>query len=340
MESQDRYSRQVRFQHFGEAAQARLRDSSALLVGAGALGTWLASMLVRAGLGRLTIVDRDVVVLSNLQRQLMFTEADVDRPKAVAAAEHLRAANHEVEVTPVAEEFTPRTFAELPQPPDLILDGTDNFATRYLLNDLAAKHGIPWIYGGVVGAHGTAMVVLPGEAPCLRCIMPEPPATGETDTCETAGVLAPAVAALTAFQAAEALKILAGLDDAVTRGIVVLDTWNHRHDLRMTEAKPSPACPACAHQEYPALGADWSGAVSLCGRDAIQVQPRTGADLDLRNLAANLEGAVESPQLTPDLLRFRAEGCRFSVFPGGRALLFGAGDVDRARILYDRYVGA
>jgi adenylyltransferase/sulfurtransferase len=170
--------------------------------------------------------------------------------------------------------------------------------------------------------------------------MPDPPATGETETCETVGVLAPAIAAVTAFQSAEALKILAGATSAVTRGILMLDVWDHEHVLRMTDAGPSPRCSTCARQSFPALEADWSGSVTLCGRDAVQVQPRGGGRVQLDALAQSLAAAVEDLELAPHLLRFAVEGCRFSVFPGGRALIFGIADQGRARILYDRYVGA
>ena len=194
MSAGDRYSRQTRFPPFGSEGQRRLGGSSVLLVGVGALGTSLADTLVRAGVGRIWLVDRDIVELSNLQRQLLYTEDDVDRPKAVAAAEHLRRINSDVDVRPLAEDFGPDVYGDLEAKPDLILDGTDNFATRFLINDLALRDGVPWIYGGVVGSKGTAMVILPGVTPCIRCLMPIPPATGETETCETAGVLAPVVA--------------------------------------------------------------------------------------------------------------------------------------------------
>ena len=340
MDPQERYSRQIRFREFGVAGQERLGRAHVLLVGVGALGSSLADTLVRAGVGRLTLFDRDVVEPSNLQRQVLYEEADVYAPKAIAAAAHLGRINRDVELVPRAEEFGPRAFADLDRRPDLILDGTDNFATRYLINDLALEEGIPWIYGGVVGASGIAMVILPGVTPCLRCMVPDPPATGEAETCETAGVLAPAVASVTAFQAIEALKILSGNEAAVTRGILLLDVWQGTHAMRMPDAGPAPHCATCRGEAYPALVKDWLPAVSLCGRDAVQVQPRATAALDLETIAGNLADVVDDVMLSKHLLRFAVEGCRFSVFPGGRAILFGIADEDRARILYDRYVGA
>ena len=344
MSPAERYSRQTRCRTIGEAGQTRLRESRVLLVGLGALGSNLADCLTRAGVGELILVDRDVVEVSNLQRQVLYDEADAHqgRPKAEAAARRLASVNQDVRLTPLCVDFTPDAFGaiELPDQLDLILDGTDNFATRYLINDLAMKHEIPWIYGGVVGTHGTAMVILPGDTPCLRCLIPVAPATGESETCETAGVLLPAVQAVTAFQSAEAIKILTGETSAVTRGIVMLDVWEHRHSVHMQAAAASADCPTCRGEEYPALQADWSAPVSLCGRDAVQVYPRGAEPLRLEVLAGNLKGAAEDIQLSDNLLRFHTDGCRFSVFPGGRALIFGVTDPQRARALYDRYVGA
>ena len=340
----ERYSRQTRCNSIGSQGQTRLAQSRVLLVGLGALGSNLADTLTRAGVGELILVDRDVVELSNLQRQVLYDEADAiaGRPKAIAAAQRLAQINSEVSLKPVCADFTPKLFegidgsAQL----DLILDGTDNFSTRYLLNDLAMRHQIPWIYGGVVGTHGTAMVIVPGQTPCLRCLIPEPPATGESETCETAGVLLPAVQAITAFQAAEALKILTGATPAITRGIMMMDSWDYRHSVHMQKAQVSAHCPTCRGESFPALEADWSEPVSLCGRDAVQVQPRGTDAIDLSRLADNLASAVESLQFSESLLRFEVDACRFSVFQDGRALIFGISDPQRARTLYDRYIGA
>ncbi len=342
MSKNDRYSRQIRFASLGEEGQRRLADSSVLLVGVGALGSLLAETLVRAGVGRMVLVDRDVVELSNLQRQVLYTEADAaaGRPKAIAAAEHLRSINSDCVIEAVAEDFLPQVYSDLDLRPDLLLDGTDNFATRFVLNDLAHRDGVPFIYGGAVGSSGTAMVILPGETPCLRCLLPRAPATGEGDTCETVGVLAPAVQMVSAFQAAQALKILSGHRDRIARGIYIIDAWSDDYGLRMQNVRPLADCATCQQREYPALSATATPAVRLCGRDAVQVHPRAGATVDLERLARNLLGTAEDLEVTEHLLRFRVEGCRFSVFAGGRALLFGTSELDRARILYDRYVGA
>ena len=330
----------MRFKPLGLAGQERLSESTVLLVGVGALGTWLASILVRAGVGRMILVDRDVVELHNLQRQLLYTEKDVGSPKAIVAAQHLAQANSSIDLVGLAEDFSPQVFSDLGSVPDLILDGTDNFPTRYLINDLAMRGSIPWIYGGAVGAKGSAMVVLPGTTPCLRCLLPDPPTTGESETCETVGVLTPTVTAVTAFQSAEALKILSGNTESISKGILTIDVWRYEHEMRMAEAGPAPHCSTCRGVSFPALEQDWVGSSSLCGRDAVQVLPRASSKIDLQKLAENLREVATDITKTDHLLRFAVEHCRFSVFPNGRALLFGIDDAGRAQILFDRYVGA
>lgn len=337
-----RYSRQVRFAAFGREGQRRLAQAHALLVGVGALGTHLAAHLVRAGIGRLTLVDRDVVDASNLQRQILFDAEDAaeGRAKVYAAKAHLLAARPDAEIDAHATEFDVGFYDGLGERPDLLLDGTDNFATRYLLNDLAVRDGIPWIHGGAVGASGSGMVVLPGSTPCLRCLMPSAPPTAETGSCETVGVLAPAVAHVAAFQAAESLKILGGHPGAVTRGVLHVDVWRGEHGIRLRDAESDPSCPSCGTREFPALVAPEDDAVRLCGRNSVQVRPPTGTKLDLDVLATRLAAAGIDCERPGPVLRFETGDCRFTVFAGGRALLFGIDDLTRARTLYDRWVGA
>jgi adenylyltransferase/sulfurtransferase len=334
-----RYSRQIRVAGIGEAGQERLRTASVLVVGVGALGTHAADALARAGVGRLLLCDRDVVDLSNLQRQVLFDEEDAraGTPKAVAAAARLQLVNAECAVTPLVADCTADLLDTLPVP-DLILDGTDNFPTRYLLNDWAAARGRPWIYAGAVGTEGSAMVVLPG-GPCLRCLWPEPPPVGLAATCDTAGILAPAIAAVTAFQVAEALKLLTGNTTAVTRGVFTCDVWRGSWQVVGAGSTAAEDCPVCRHRRHPALVEGPRVAVTLCGRDAVQIDPGASGTLDLHALQQRLAGAAADVVRTPHLLRFVADGCRFSVFPGGRALLFGVRDPLRARALYDRWVG-
>jgi adenylyltransferase/sulfurtransferase len=337
----ERYSRQIRFAAIGPHGQERLARARVLLVGVGALGTHLADHLVRAGVGRLWLVDRDVVELHNLQRQTLFTEADARAaaPKARAAARALAAVDAEVRLDPVVADFDAGTFAELDARPDLLLDGTDNFATRYLLNDLAHRERLPWIYGGVLGGAGSAAVVLPGRTPCLRCRVPDAPAAAEAGSCETEGVLGPAVAMVAAFQAAQALKLLAGAERDVADGVFALDVWRDEYGLRLRGGRPDPACPCCGAGRHPALEQPPPRAVALCGRNAVQVRPRPGTRIDLAAAARTLAKAATGLEQGGGQLRFELEGVAVTLFPGGRALVHGTGDVERARVLYDRYLG-
>ena len=342
MTPDERYSRQIRFEPLGTEGQRALREGCALLVGVGALGSHVAEALARAGVGRLHLVDRDVVELQNLQRQHLFDEEDARRgaPKAVAAAHRLAQINSECAVTAHAEDFDTETFEGLAPRPDLVIDGTDNFATRYLINDLAVRDGTPWIYGAAVGAAGRAMAVLPGTTPCLRCVLDSAPPVGEIGTCETEGILEPAVAQVAAFQTVQAIKILARQPEQVTRGMFVADLWRGEFAVRLRSVRPDPQCRSCGTRELPAIAAGPPHSISLCGREAVQIRPSGATRVDLARLAARLRGVAADVELTEHLLRFTAEECRFSVFRGGRTLLFGTSEPVRARTLYDRYVGA
>jgi adenylyltransferase/sulfurtransferase len=336
-----RYSRQIRFAGVGEAGQQAIGRATVLIVGIGALGTHAADALARAGVGTLWLCDRDIVEWSNLQRQVLFDEADARRgtPKASAAAARLAGVNSAIAVVPFVADCTAAFLDGLPRPPDLVLDGTDNFPTRYLLNDWCRKHGVPWIYAGAVGGEGASMAILPG-GPCLRCLWPEPPPVHDQATCETAGVLAPAIAAVTAFQTAAALQLLVGGPTRVTRGIFTCDVWNGSYAVLGGAGASAADCVVCRGERWPALEQGPPAAVTLCGRDAVQIDlPRRGA-LDLAALAERLRPAVQDVESTPHYLRFVADGCRFSVFATGRALLFGVQDPLRARALYDRWIGA
>lgn len=328
----------MRVAGFGEAGQARLATSTVLIVGCGALGTHTAETLARAGVGHLHLVDRDIVEWSNLQRQVLFTEAHAAAglPKAVAAAEALEAINRDVRVTAHVADCTADFLRHLPRPVDLVLDGTDNFPTRYLLNDWCGAEAVPWIYAGAVGTEAAAMVVLPG-GPCLRCLWPDPPQGSDVGNCETAGILAPAIAAVTAFQAAQALRILVGATP--TRGVFTCDVWRSHYLVQPVGAAAAAECPVCSRRDYPALRQLPTASVALCGRDAVQVDAGLLANVDLDRLAARLSGVADAVQRTPHWLGFDADGCRFKVFPDGRTLVFGCSDPLRAKALYDRWIG-
>jgi adenylyltransferase/sulfurtransferase len=343
----DRYSRQMRLPWVGKAGQERILQSRVTLCGVGALGTVLANTLVRAGVGSVRVVDRDFVEPSNLQRQVLFDESDVanNLPKAEAAAVKLRQINSTVEIEAVVADINRTNVEELCKDADLILDGTDNFEVRYLINDVSIKQNKPWVYGGAVGTQGMSMTILPGETPCLRCVFEASPGPGEVGTCETAGVLGPAVGIIASFQAAEALKILAGRRDHINRELFMLDLWDNTS--RRVKIAPlvgrKGKCPTCALKQYDWLdGEQGTQTTSLCGRNAVQVTPRAGTKLDFAQLAANLKssGTVTANKfLLKAALADAGESYEFTLFPDGRAIIKGTDDIDRAKVLYAKYVG-
>src|SRR4051812_45250022 len=291
--SLERYSRQMRFYGMGEEGQRRLLDSHVTLCGCGALGTVLANALVRAGVGHLRLIDRDFIEMSNLQRQVLFDEHDVaeNLPKAEAAARKLGAINSSVHVEPVVTDIDRSNILELCQDADLILDGTDNFEIRYLINDVAVKLHKPWVYGGCIGSHGQTMTILPGETPCLRCVFEAAPAPGETGTCETAGVLGPIVNVIASYQAAEALKILAGKREQVNRELFYFDLWDNTfRRIKIAPLLGKVDCPCCRPRRFEWLdGEHGAQTTSLCGRNAVQVAHRSATRLNFEDLAHHLE---------------------------------------------------
>lgn len=337
----DRYSRQVLFDRIGEAGQKRLGFSSALLVGCGALGSIIAEFLVRAGVGRLRIADRDFVEASNLQRQLLYDERDADRamPKAAAAEEKLRAINSDVEISGVVTDVTAANIEALSSGCDVILDGSDNFELRYLVNDLAVRDGVPWIYGAAVGSYGLTMNILPGETACLRCVFETAPPPGSAPTCDTAGVLGPLVGVIASLQAAEAIKLLSGNREEMSRDLVMVELWPRRIESVLAGARPSPACPACSRRSFEHLeGAAGSRSTVLCGRDSVQLTPADAAPVNLESVAGRLRSAGDVT-VNRFLVRATIEGSEITVFADGRAIIGGTRDVAAARALYARYVG-
>lgn len=338
----ERYSRQMRFPGVGVDGQKRLRESRVTLCGCGALGTVLANSLVRAGLGFLRIIDRDFIETHNLQRQVLFDETDVtaNLPKAEAAARKLRLINSDVQIEAVVTDIDRTNILELVADADLILDGTDNFEVRYLINDAAIKLGKPWVYGGCIGSHGQTMTIVPGETPCLRCVIPAAAGPGEAATCETAGVLGPAVNIIASYQAVEAIKILTGHREAINRDLIYFDIWdNQLKKFSIQGLKNRGGCICCGQRRFEWLeGEHGSQTTSLCGRNAVQVSHRLRTQLNFEEMAKQLQ-TLAPVSFNRFMLKFSIDGYEFTVFPDGRAIIKGTSDVDKARTLYAKYIG-
>ena len=337
-----RYSRQVLFTPFGERGQAGLRTAHVTVVGCGALGTVIANTLVRAGVGALRIIDRDFIELDNLQRQVLFDEQDIsdNLPKAEAAARKLRRVNSAVEVEGVVDDVNPSNVSSLLEDTDLILDGNDNFETRFLVNDFAVKHDLPWIYGACIGSEGLVLPIIPHETPCLRCIWEDAPPAGMSPTCDTAGVLAPIVNIVASLQALEAMKILGGHLDQVKRELQTIDVWAGTYrGMSMQAAYEQGDCPCCKHATFDFLsGEHTSTTTTLCGRNAVQVLPPIGSRVDFRQIAERIHAA--GVKRNEFMLRFRAADFDVTLFPDGRAIIKGTSDPAAARSFYAKYIGA
>jgi molybdopterin-synthase adenylyltransferase len=333
----------VLFRGLGTEGQERLGAAHALLVGCGALGSHVADLLVRAGVGTITIADRDFVERSNLHRQTLFDEEDVVQglPKAAAAARHLAAINPLVRVVAQPVHLDAGNIEALAAGAGVIVDGTDNFETRFVLNDYSLRRGIPWIYAACVGSYGLTMTILPKETPCLRCVVRTQPTPGSVESCDTAGVIAPVAAVIAAIEATEAIKILSGAADTVSHELFAIDLWdNTTQRLRLDRDTLGGGCPACERGDYEYLERRQGGrAVTLCGRNAVQIQPGTDAGVDLGALESRLRAAGAVVR-NPFLVRAEIEGLAIAVFADGRAIVSGTGDAGRARSLYDRYVGS
>ncbi|MBW3600648.1 MAG: ThiF family adenylyltransferase [Planctomycetes bacterium] len=343
MTNLDRYVRQMRYPRLGEAGQQRLLESTALICGCGALGSVLANTLARAGVGRLRIVDRDFLETNNLQRQVLYTEEDVASglPKAIAARNHLQRINSEIEIEAIVADVDASNIAALIEGSDVILDGTDNFETRFLLNDASLKFNVPWVYGGCIGAEGQTMSILPGETACLRCLMSDAPPLGTTPTCDAAGILGTIINVIASIQATEAIKILSGHREAVSRMLSVFELWDNRiRQVKLDTLRESAACPACNRQEFPWLdGARGSHTAALCGRNAVQLSFPDRQEISLEQLAAKLEG-VGPVRVNRYLLRLDVAPHQLTVFPDGRAIISGTEDIAEAKTLYAKYIGS
>jgi adenylyltransferase/sulfurtransferase len=338
-----RYSRQIRFPHIGEDGQAKLRDSRVLVVGCGALGSVLANTLVRAGVGFLRIVDRDFLELSNLQRQVLFDEKDVRDalPKSVAAAKRLQQINSSVSIEPIVADVDASNIESLAADVDLILDGSDNFEIRFLINDVAVKHSKPWVYGGCLGADGQTMSILPGETGCLNCLMLDgPPPPGTTPTCDSFGILSPIINVIASIQALEAIKILTGQLDAVSRKLQVFSLWdNHSRFIDLSDLRDSVQCPTCKQKKFDWLrGNRGSQAAILCGRNSVQLNFADREKLNLDALALRLKPLGEVKQ-NAFMLRFFKDDIAITVFPDARAIISGTDDPAVARKIYTQFLG-
>ncbi len=338
MEFTERYSRQVLFAPIGAEGQKRLAAARVAIVGCGATGSALASLLARAGTGYLRIVDRDYVEPSNLQRQVLFDEADAAEslPKAIAAARKIASFNSEIQVEPYVADLTPSNIEELLGQVDMVLDGTDNFETRYLINDFAVSHNIPWIYAAGVASYAVTMTVLPQETACLACIFPDSP-RGLVETCDTSGILNSAVNLVASIASTEAIKLIVGARDRIRRTLLSYDVWTNEQ-AEITTAQPREGCRVCGHREFVHLAGEGRPHITLCGRNSVQIHERE-RPIDFSEVTRRLtpHGAVRHNEF---VLKFWRDPYELTLFPDGRAIIKGTTDTAVARSLYARYVGS
>jgi adenylyltransferase/sulfurtransferase len=338
MKFEDRYSRQVLFPGIGAQGQARLSQGRVAIVGCGATGACVSGLLARAGVGQLVIIDRDYVEPSNLQRQSLFDEADAAEslPKAVAAARKIAAFNSEVQTTPVVADLAPENIESLLGDADLILDATDNFETRYLINDFAVKHSKPWIYAAAVAAYAVTMNVLPGETACLACLFPAPP-EGTIETCDTAGILNSAVNLIGSIQATEAIKFLVGAKDKLRRTLLSFDVWSNEQ-AEIAAARSRPGCQTCEKRQFIHLAGERRPQITMCGRNSVQIHERN-RPVDFAEMSARL-GSHGTVKHNAFVLKFWRDPYEMTLFPDGRAIIKGTSDTSVARSLYARFVGS
>ncbi len=340
LKTSERYSRQILFDGIGTEGQQRLLDSRAVIIGCGALGSSQTEALARAGVGSLRIVDRDFVEFSNLQRQTMFTESDaVERlPKAIACANRIREINSDIKVEPEVADVNHSNIERFISGVDLVIDGTDNFATRYLINDACVKHQKNWVYGAAVGSYGVTMTIRPHVTPCLRCIFPEAPPAASAPTCDTAGVIMPIISIVASVQVTEALKLLSGKLESLHKSLMQFDVWRNEW-RKISIGEPLPDCPTCGLGEYETLNAEAREfAAVMCGRHAVQISPSGPVQIDLAALSRKLESSGDV-KANDYLLRFRTGEYELTVFQDARSIIRGTDDIATARSLYSKYVG-
>ncbi|MBU9710559.1 thiazole biosynthesis adenylyltransferase ThiF [Evansella tamaricis] len=337
----NRYSRQELFPQIGIEGQQKIRKKHVLIIGAGALGTGSAENLVRAGIGKITIVDRDYVEYSNLQRQQLYTESDaIERiPKAVAAEKRLRNVNSEITINGLVLDVTHEELEQLVVGVDLIIDGTDNFDTRLLINDTALKFNIPWIYGACVSSYGLSYTIIPGKSPCLNCLLETVPMGGAT--CDTAGIISPVVQMVVAYQTTEALKLLVEDYDALRNKLVCFDLWKNEHTAIKVDGVKKSTCPSCGtNPEYPFLTYERQmKSTVLCGRNTVQIRSHQGQERDLEELATTLRRQEGTVERNPYLVSYTLSPHRLVFFKDGRVLIHGTNDITEAKTLYHRLLG-
>jgi len=338
LELDDRYSRQTLFRQIGPEGQKRLSAARVAFVGCGATGSSLVSLLARSGVGSLRIVDRDYVEFSNLQRQSLFDEADAREslPKAIAAARQVSQFNSQIVVEPQVADLTPANADKLLGGVDLILDGTDNFETRYLINDYAVQNSIAWIYAAAIGGYGVTMNILPGETACLACVFPDPP-QGIVETCESEGILNSVVNLVASLAATEALKFLVGAHAGLRRTLLSWDVWRNEHG-EIGAATPAAGCRACGARNFVHLAGEGRPHITLCGRNSVQIHERH-RPLNFTEMSTRLQplGSVRHNEF---VLKFWRDPYEMTLFPDGRAIIKGTTDTAVARSLYARYVGS
>ncbi|MCS6873754.1 MAG: ThiF family adenylyltransferase [Pyrinomonadaceae bacterium] len=336
----ERYSRQILFSEIGEKGQRKLQKAKVLIIGCGALGTAHAEKLARAGVGFIRIADRDLVEFSNLQRQTLFEESDAQKkvPKAIAAKKRLKKINSSIKIEALVTDVNNSNIESIIEDIDIVLDGTDNFQTRYLINDACVKHGKIWIYGAVVSSYGATMTIIPQKTPCLRCIFEEMPSAASSPTCETAGIIQPIVSIISAIQTTEAIKILVGKLDKLHKSLLQIDIWTNEW-RKVNLHKPQSNCKCCALKQFDFLSADWRDfATILCGRNAVQILPANKADINLKHLAEKLSKIGQVTQ-NEYLIRLKVEGYELTIFDDARAIIHGTENIGFARSLYSKYVG-
>jgi adenylyltransferase/sulfurtransferase len=338
--ARDRYYKQTLLREIGPEGQEKLKNSSVVIAGCGALGTSAANNMVRAGVGKVTIIDRDYIEYDNLPRQILFDEDDIKKglPKAVAAAEKLQKINSSAEIVPVVADLTSANIEKLVAGADLIMDGTDNFETRFLINEVSDKLRIPWIYAGVVSTYGMVFPVIPGTTPCLNCFITDIPSPGSTPTCDTAGVLGAAVTFITSIETAEALKILTGDSASVSRALIYADVWEGTYQ-KFNVTSRGIDCPVCGNHRYDFLEKGrGSKTVTLCGQNSVQVSPDSEGRIDFNELAGRLEGSGEV-RYNNYMMNFKTGDFELNIFPEGRVIIKNISDPVAAKTLYSKYIG-